>query len=261
AAGASCSLGVAFAPGGVGARSASIGLSPDTARGSILGGLSGTGVRLATAVNLTTPASQVNFNGSGPVTAHPRGVEGTTNTALELYATPWGATQKLIGSGDVDGSGDLSITVSLSKRTAFVATFTGDVSSEPSTSPTKTVYVYPVLTTEMAGYDKTSGGYRRYHYTSRCPDAHRGCPLYEIDLAPNHGGTRFFVPLQLPYRGSWHTASTTKFKLNAKSRAAIVFVYRDRGIIGIPSRVRVKFAGDSDHLRRTSPWSFFEVIR
>jgi hypothetical protein len=261
AAEASCGLGVAFSPGDVGSRTASIGLSADTARGSIQVGLSGTGFRLATAVNLTTSASKVDFKGSVTVTAHLVGFEDTTNQTVEIYATPWGGAQKLIASGDVNGSGDVSATVSMSKRTAFVATFAGDVGSEPSTSPSKNVYVYPILTTGMVGYDRTSGGYRRYHYTSRCPDAHRACPVYAIDVAPNHAGSPIDVTLQLHYRGSWHTASTTKFKLNAKSRAAIVFVYRDRGIIGIPSRVRVEFAGDADHLDRTSPWSFFEVVR
>jgi hypothetical protein len=261
AAGASCALDVAFAPGDVGSRTASIGLSTDTARGSIQVGLSGTGFRLATAVKLTTSASKVDFKGSVTVTAHLVGFEDTTNQTVEIYATPWGGAQKLIASGDVNGSGDVSATVSMSKRTAFVATFAGDVGSEPSTSPSKNVYVYPILTTGMVGFDDTSGGYRRYHYTSRCPDAHRACPVYAIDVAPNHAGSPIDVTLQLHYRGSWHTASTTKFKLNAKSRAAIVFVYRDRGIIGIPSRVRVEFAGDADHLDRTSPWSFFEVVK
>ena len=112
----------------------------------------------------------------------------------------------------------------------------------------------------MAGYDGTSGRYRLYRYTSRCPGAHRGCPVFAVKLTPNHAGSPVFVTLQLHYRGSWHTASTTKFKLNAKSKAAIVFVYRDRGIIGIPTRVRVEFDGDADHLGRTSSWSYFKVI-
>jgi hypothetical protein len=85
--------------------------------------------------------------------------------------------------------------------------------------------------------------------------------VYAIDVAPNHAGSPIYVTLQLHYRGSWHSASTTKFKLNAKSRAVIVFVYRGRGVIGIPSRVRVEFAGDADHLGRSSPWSFFKVVR
>jgi len=258
-AGGSCSIGVVFTPSDIGTSTATLQLSANTARGGVEIDLIGTGQKLLTPVTLATSRTRVSLNDSVKVTAHLVAFQDTLSKQLKIYATPYGGSKKLIKSGNVNSSGNLSVTISLTKRTAFVATFAGDAAFVASASGAKTVYVYPVVKGSLVKYYGTSGAYRLYHYTSKCPGAHTGCPSYVVSVKPNHSGSSVYITLQIYASGAWRTALTGKYRLNSKSKAKIIFIYRDRGIIRYSTRVRARFPGDADHLARSSTWSYFRV--
>jgi hypothetical protein len=62
------------------------------------------------------------------------------------------------------------------------------------------------------------------------------------------------------FSGGWRTAiECFRVRLNAQSRAAALFVYLDRRVIGLGARVRASFPGDVDHLAAKSGWAYFRV--
>jgi hypothetical protein len=259
AATATCSLDVVFTPSTAGTRTASVTLTANTARGGIEITLTGTGAKLASTVTIKTSDSKVNLNGSVRVTAQLAQFHDTTSKQVKIYAQPYGSGKKLIKSGNVDSSGNLKVKISLTRRTAFTATFGGDAVYDVDSSPAKTVWVFPIVKGTMIHTYGRSGKYHLYHYTSKCPKAHRGCPTVAMKVSPNHRGKTVYVALQVYTGGSWRTAVKTKTRLNSKSEQAIAFIYRNSGVIGYKTRVDVRFPGDADHLARSSAWSYFRV--
>jgi hypothetical protein len=146
------------------------------------------------------------------------------------------------------------------KKTTFVAKFLGDDVFSPSTSSKKTVPVSVIVDGALRKYDATAGRYKLYRYTSRCPNAGRGCPTYAAQVVPDHHGDPLCFTLQLHVGGSWRTAiSCFKLRLDRKSTATAAFVYGSREIVGIPTRVRATFRGDGDHQEDSSAWAYFKV--
>jgi hypothetical protein len=52
---------------------------------------------------------------------------------------------------------------------------------------------------------------------------------------------------------------STRTRLNAQSTQFVGFVYRDSGVIGLKTRVGVRFPGDADRLGRTSRGAYFRI--
>jgi hypothetical protein len=259
AVGAACTIQVVFTPSDTTTRDATLTLSADTARGAVTISLTGLGVILRTSVSLTTSERRVVLDGPVTVIAHLAHFKDTISRHLVIYAKAYGGANRLIKSANVNASGDLSVTVKLSRRTTFVATFAGDRKYAAATSSTETVYVYPVVIGTLARYDGTSGRYKLYRYASTCPGSHKGCPTYIVSVKPNHARSPVSVTLQVYAAGAWRTALTDKLTLNAKSKAGIVFYYRDARVIGLKTRVLAEFKGDADHAWKQSKWSYFKV--
>jgi len=259
AATATCGLAIVFTPSTTGTRSASLSLTANTARGGAEITLTGDGAKSTSTVTIKTSDSKINLNGSVSVTAHLAQFAATTNHQLKIFAQPYGSGKKLIKKGNVDSSGNLKVKVPLTRRTAFTATFAGDTVYNGDSSPAKTVYVYAVVKAKMIHAYAHSGKYALYHFTKQCPGSHKGCPIVATIVAPNHRGKIVYVTLQVYAGGKWRTAVTTKARLNAKSEQALAFVYRDSGVIGLKTRIDVRFPGDADHLGRTSRWTYFRI--
>jgi hypothetical protein len=258
--GASCGLGVAFTPVQVGARSAVMHLADDTSRGGRDFDLVAVGFVNETAIGLRVAPAQVRYGEGVIVTAHLNGFEESTSKDLSIYAKPYGGVRRLIASGAVDGNGDLSASFTPKRKTTFVAKFHGDDVFSPSTSTTKKVRVSVIIDGALRNYDGTSGNYRLYRYTSRCPNAGKGCPTYITDVVPNHSGDPVCFQLQVFASGAWRNVfSCFKLKLGGTSKATAFFVYGSREIIGVRTRVRAEFRGDEDHLGDSSDWAYFKV--
>ncbi len=209
---------------------------------------------------LSVSSTRVLYKRSVYVTAHLVPFETTPNPIVSIYQTPYGGTKTLVASAPVDPSGNLTVAVTMYRRSTFVAEWSGDVDHPAgAVSPTRTVYVYALVRGKLSGYYATSGKYRLYHYTSNCPNFYKGCPTYTAMVVPNHHGKYVYITLQGYLSGAWRTVDSFRVRLNSQSKRTVVFVYGNRKIIGIRWRVHVQFKGDADHLGRTSPWSYFKV--
>jgi hypothetical protein len=256
-----CTIDVTFHPDSAGATTAQLDLPDDTVRGARNVPLMGTGTFLTTQVTLKTSAKAVDFGKSIKVTAHLRDHLDTTSKQLFIYGTPYGGGTKLIKSGAVNSHGNLSVTFTPTKKTTFVAKFKPDGTYLATTSTPKVVGVAVRVTGKLTRFDARSGKYKIYRYTSNCTNHGRGCPRYTAKVAPNHRGKRVSFILQLFADGSWHTVLSFRDRLNARSMRTEIFVYRNARIVGFPTRVRVTFEGDADHLGDTSEWDYFKVVR
>jgi hypothetical protein len=255
-----CTMGVTFHPDAAGGANAQLDLPDDTARGARNVPLTGTGTILTTQVTLKTSAKSVSFGKSVKVTAHLADHLDTTSKELSIYATPYGGAKKLIASGDVNGDGNLSVTYTPTKKTTFGATFAGDATYQSASSATKIVGVAVRISGTLTHFDSRSGKFRIYDYTANCPKHHRGCPTYAVKVAPNHAGKQVMFVLQLYSSGAWRTALSVGGRLGPRSTRVEIFIYRNASVVGLPTRVHVRFGGDADHLGRTSPWSYFKVV-
>jgi hypothetical protein len=258
--GASCAVGITFTPVEKYTRNAVMHLPDDTNRGHRDVRLTGFGFANPTTVGLKVSPSKIHFGEDVLVTAHLGSFGKSTTKELSIYAKPYGGTFRLIATGVVDGDGNLSASVTPKKKTTFVAKFLGDDVFSLSTSPKKTVPVSVIVDGALRRYDGTSGNYKLYRYTSRCPSSGGGCPTYAADVVPNHHGDPLCFTLQLRLGGSWRTAiSCLRLRLSRMSTATAVFVYGSRRVIGIPTRVRATFRGDGDHQEDSSAWAYFKV--
>jgi dipeptidyl aminopeptidase/acylaminoacyl peptidase len=202
---------------------------------------------------------KVQYNGTVTLTVHLLHAD-STNKDVSVYATAYGGSEQLITSEAVDAAGNLSITVNVPTRTDFRATWSGDTEHPAGgTSDRKRVLVYVALNGRLTRYDASAGGYRLYDYTSACPNRQRGCPTYVVSIAPDHSGMRLFFTLQLRINGRWRTVLDFAERIPDTNKIVEKFIYGNRSVIGLPTRVRAKFKGDADHLAARTAWSYFKV--
>jgi hypothetical protein len=258
--GESCALSVTFTPSDAGARSAVVQLDDATASGGRDIGLYGTGTKFTPEVRVRLSDTKIRVGQSVQVTARMTQFDAAADQVLHVYAKPYGGTFSLLTSEVVDANGEVSVTLTPRKHTSYRAEFLGSLQYFPATSITKTVSVAVVARGALKQVDGRSGGYALYDYTASCPDRGRGCPTFGVTVIPNHAGKRVCFTLQLRISGSWRTAiSCFRLRLSSRSTATAVFVYANREVIGIPTRVRASFAGDADHLGGKTAWLYFKV--
>lgn len=258
--GESCALSATFAPGDAGARSAVVELDDATASGGRDIGLDGSGTKFAPEVRLRLSDTKIRVGQSVEVTARMTQFDPAADQVLHVYVKPYGGTFSLLTSRVVDANGEVTVTLSPRKHTSYRARFLGDKQFFAATSVTKTVSVGVVARGDLKHVDGRSGGYALYDYSASCPSRGRGCPTFGVTVVPNHAGKPVCFTLQLRTGGTWRTAiSCFRLRLSSRSTATAFFVYTDRGVIGIPTRVRASFAGDADHLGGKTAWSYFRV--
>jgi len=255
-----CQIEIVFDPSSGASRPARVEIPADTARGVILIPLTGKGEKHKTSVALKVSDARINFNGSVTVTAHLEDYRKTHDKALDIFAKRYGGGTKRIKSGRVDRHGNLRATISLQKRTSFVATFDGDVDWKAATSRSLTVRVFASVKGRMIRNYGRSGSYALYHYKAKCTTAaHTGCPEYGIKVNPNHHGDTVYVSVQAFVSGAWRDVTNISGPLGSNSTAIAVTFYSNRAVIGVNLRTHVQFKGDVTNLGKTSSWSYFRV--
>jgi Concanavalin A-like lectin/glucanases superfamily len=209
------------------------------------------------ALTLAVSDSRVTYGREVTLTAHLRG--GTTNRTVAIYAEPVGGRRTLLARKVVSAKGNLSVKVTPRATTVYTATYAGEPAWTPSTSKPVKVTVAGRWSARSIGGYATSGGYRLYHWTSRCAKpTFEGCPTEQFTLAPRHAGESVVVTVQYRSGGRWHSSSWT-WTLNDKSTIRMWTWYKDRDIIGIPHRFRMTFRGDGSHARAVSSWVYWKV--
>jgi hypothetical protein len=197
-----------------------------------------------TSVSLNASASKLQYKRSVHLTAH---VNGATTGSIAIYATPFGETRQLVGTGTVDGSGKFTASWVMKQKTTFTAEYEGDDSHAISTSAGRVVSVYAVATMRMTNYYGKSGKYRLYrsgHY-----------PTGIGSVVPNHRNLPLKFVAEGYFGGKWRVVARRTLYIGATGSIGVYLKSKTRGMY----RLHCIFAGDSDHLADTSPWSHFRI--
>jgi hypothetical protein len=212
--------------------------------------------RIPVTLSITAASNSVDYKGLATVTAHlGKTFNGRT---VSIYAQPFGSkVKKLLRTGRVNSSGELSASYVPTFSTTFIAVFGGDARYAPRTV-THNVYVRARVSESISGYFSTTtiNGvlYRIYHHT-----ATQG---WNVTVSPNKAGECVQAEGQIFQNGAWQPAlSTTCFSLNKNS--ATVGKFGVSQVSGFQLRVRadyIRSGADNKNLSNDSGWLYFEVV-
>jgi hypothetical protein len=212
------------------------------------------------AVSRATPSLTLNKNGNTyaygadvTFTAH----LGTTykNRAVEIWADPYGSDKpnKLVKSGTVNSSGNLSVTLDLTRDTKLTAKFAGDARYKP-VDATSRVSTKVRISTSISGHYKTQSAWNHtYYYIRQSKD-----PVLKTAMT-YYPGRKQRLKLQAYYQGAWRDAGSQYFSLGTSGVSEVA-------LTGTPStNVRFRFrseyhdttSGDNVNTTTYGAWKYF----
>ncbi|MFF7265600.1 Ig-like domain repeat protein [Streptomyces sp. NPDC008159] len=182
---------------------------------------------------------------------------GTTykNRKLEIWADPYGSDKpnKLVKSGTVNSSGNLSVTLDLTRDTKVSVKFAGDARYKPRTV-TNTVYTKVRISSSIGGYYKTQTAWgQKYHYVRKSKD-----PVLKTTMT-YYPGRKQRLQLQAYYQGAWRDAGSEYFELGTSGGSDIT-------LTGTPTtNIRFRFrseyhdttSGDNVNTTTYGAWKYF----
>ncbi|MGW7243419.1 YncE family protein [Streptomyces sp. NPDC054804] len=210
-------------------------------------------------VSRATPTLTLNNNGkvydyakSVTFTAH----LGTTykNRTVEIWADPYGSDKPntLVKSGKVNSSGNLSVALTLKRKTRLTAKFTGDARYAPGTA-TSTAGARVKVSTALSGHYRTKYTWKHtYYYFHQSKD-----PLVTTTMTP-YPGRKQLLQIQIYAEGVWQTTAKEYFKLDSAGRSAVKLTGTPPK--GYRFRVRdsyVSGSGDSVNTTTYGAWKYF----
>jgi hypothetical protein len=196
-----------------------------------------------TSLHLTSDKPVVTTGHKVHLTAHLG--SNTTDRTLTIYAKPYHRDRRQVARGEVDPTtGDLEVTVTVNRRTTFIAEFDGDPTYAPATAR-RVVMARAGLDEVLRGGYGSSGGYRLYH-PSHNPS------LYAV-IIPEHKDACLYFRAQRHYSGAWHTTAVSHC-VRTDGRGAAVGVLTGDHVVGQPYRLRAEFHGNHAWLARHGRW-------
>jgi hypothetical protein len=214
-------------------------------------------------IDTATPTLTLNNDGkaydyatSVSFTAH----LGTTykNRNVEIWANPYGSDKPstLVKSGTVNSAGNLSVTLTLTRKTELTAKFAGDARYAPRTT-TSTVGTRVKVSTALAGAYKTKYVWNHtYYYFKQSKD-----PVVTATMTP-HPGRKQLLQIQIYAEGVWQTTAKQYFKLDSKGKSAVTLTGTPP--TGYRYRVRnsyVSGSGDSVNTTTYGAWKYFTFTK
>ncbi|WP_437070745.1 YncE family protein [Streptomyces sp. enrichment culture] len=147
---------------------------------------------------------------------------GTTykNRKVEIWADPFGGDRpnRLVKSGVVNSSGNLSVVLDLRRDTKVVAKFAGDARYKPRTV-TSTVGTRVKISTALSGqYKKQYTWGHTYHFFKKTRN-----PLVTTVMSPYPGRSQR-LEFQIYYQGTWYDAGSEYFKLSSTGVSRVEFL-------------------------------------
>ncbi|WP_405870648.1 MULTISPECIES: YncE family protein [unclassified Streptomyces] len=213
-------------------------------------------------VTVTRSATTLTLTNNGKVYAYDSAVKftahlGTTykNRTVEIYADPYGADKpsKLVKSGTVDSSGNLSVTLTLTRDTKVTAKFTGDT-RYASTTATSTAGARVKVSTALGGYYKTRTAWNQtYRYFHKSKD-----PVYDTTMTP-YPGRKYKVEVQGYYQGAWTATHSEYLELGAGGKDTLELTGTPP--TGVRFRIRSSYidtkSGDNVNSTTYGTWKYF----
>lgn len=165
--------------------------------------------RAKPALTLTNNGKVYAYGADVKFTAH----LGTTykNRKVEIWADPFGGDKpnKLVKSGTVNSSGNLSVTLDLKRDTKVTAKFAGDARYQPRTVAS-TVGARVKVSTSVSGHYKTKSTWgHTYSFFRKSKD-----PLFTTKMSA-YPGRKQRLTFQVYYSGHWYDAGSDYFALSS----------------------------------------------
>ncbi|MFJ4713025.1 YncE family protein [Streptomyces sp. NPDC088785] len=176
------------------------------------------------------------------------------NRTVAVYADPYGSDKpkKLVRSGKVNSSGNLSVTLDLTRDVTLSAVFTGDARSKPKTV-TNTVYTRARSSVALSNHYKsgTIGSHTYYYF-------HKNSTVYETTSMNYYKGRKFRLDLQVYANGSWHATDSQYIKLGTSGKTKVNM--GAVGSAGYKFRMRAAYinntSGDNVNTAKYSTWKY-----
>ncbi|MGW1160943.1 Ig-like domain repeat protein [Streptomyces sp. NPDC002519] len=213
------------------------------------------------AVSRTTPTLTVTNNGKHynygtkvTYTVH-LGSE-YKNRTVAIYGDPYGADQakRLLKSGTVNSSGNLSVSVTMYRNWTFSTVYTGDDRTASKTVTTH-AYTYARLSTALSKQYKTakigSTTYAYYHKNT--------APVLSTSMN-YYKGRKARLDLQVYYNGAWYASDSEYFALYSDGNVSVNL--GAPGKSGLRARVRAVYveggSGDSVNATTYGSWKYMD---
>ncbi|MGI5456397.1 Ig-like domain repeat protein [Streptomyces sp. CA-249302] len=215
------------------------------------------------AVTVSRKSTSLSLNNNGKVYSYGKDVKfaahlGTTykNRKVEIWADPFGADKpkKLVKSGTVNSSGNLTATVDMTRDTTVSAVFAGDSRYAPKTVKVTAYARVKISTAVSKQYKKAKIGSTTYYWFHKNTD-----PVLTTTMT-YYKGRKHRLDLQVYYAGKWYDADLDPnyFALGTNGKSAIQL--GAPGESGIRARFRSDYinssSGDSVNSTTYSGWKY-----
>ncbi|MFJ9633630.1 YncE family protein [Streptomyces sp. NPDC101175] len=212
-------------------------------------------------VSVSRAATSLSLNNNGKLYAYGADVKFTAhlgktykNRTVAIYADPFGGDKpkKLVKTGKVNSSGNLTVTVDMTRDTAVSAVFAGDARYASKTVKVN-AYAKVRISTAISKHYKTakigSTSYYWFHKNS--------APIFTTTMTyyPNRQER---LDLQVYYDGRWYDSDSEYFGLGTNGKVAVNL--GAPGQSGIKARIRAAYingsSGDSVNSTTYSGWKY-----
>ncbi|WP_217552372.1 WD40 repeat domain-containing protein [Streptomyces sp. GbtcB6] len=214
-------------------------------------------------VSRATPALTLNNNGkaydyakSVTFTAH----LGSTykNRKVEIWADPYGSDKPntLVKSGTVNSAGNLSVAVTLKRKTKLTAKFAGDAHYAPRTV-SSTVGARVKVSSTLAGAYRTKYTWSHTYYFFRQSKD----PVVTTTMTA-YPGRKQLLQVQVYYDGVWQTTDKEYFKLDSSGKSVVTLTGTPP--TGYRFRVRDSYisgSGDSVNTTTYGAWKYLTFTK
>ncbi|WP_338698588.1 Ig-like domain repeat protein [Streptomyces sp. Q6] len=208
--------------------------------------------RSSTTLTLNKNKSVYDYGSDVTFTAH----LGTTykNRKVEIWSDPYGGDKPktLVKSGTVNSSGNLSVTLDLTRDVNLSAVFAGDARYKPKTV-SNTVYTRARASIAPSNHYKTGTiGSHTYYYF------HKSSTVYATGSMNYYKGRKFRLDLQVYAGGAWRSSDSQYFTLESDGTTKV-----NMGAIGSAGykfRIRADYingtSGDNVNTTKYGSWKY-----
>ncbi|MET7487151.1 Ig-like domain repeat protein [Streptomyces sp. NPDC005538] len=208
--------------------------------------------RAATSLTLNNNGKLYGYGADVKFTAH----LGTTykNRTVAIYTDPFGADKpkKLVKTGKVNSSGNISVTVDMTRDTAVSAVFAGDARYASKTVKV-TAYAKVKVSTAISKQYKTAKiGSTSYYWF------HKNTAPIVTTTMTYYKNRQERLDLQVYYNGHWYDSDSEYFGLGTNGKVAVNL--GAPGQSGIKARVRAAYingsSGDNVNSTTYTGWKY-----
>ncbi|MFI6404729.1 YncE family protein [Streptomyces sp. NPDC050548] len=212
-------------------------------------------------VSVSRTATSLSLNNNGKLYSYGADVKFTAhlgktykNRTVAIYADPFGADKpkKLVKTGKVNSSGNLTVTVDMTRDTAVSAVFAGDARYAAKTVKV-TAYAKVKVSTAISKHYKTAKiGSTSYYWF------HKNTAPIVTTTMTYYANRQERLDLQVYYEGHWYDSDSEYFGLATNGKVAVNL--GAPGQSGIKARIRAAYingsSGDNVNSTTYSGWKY-----